>query len=290
MTAAAETHRGPGARAARTAAARTEADAARPGPGDGPAAEAAVAYAQDLGWPLTPGYPAEAGRCGCGRPQCAELGSHPVPGAWRVAACSTPTLVRVVWRMCVGAPVLAVLGRPVPGVARLGAVSAPALIGVAALELLSKRSAAQGPVLDGFGRISFLVDLGPGEPADFPGPAGLSGLVGQDRDRDRDREHSYAGGRDCDGTAFDEDTRAADGFACWRRAGMDLAVLGTGTRRECVPLPTPGFVGPSGVVWALRPRPDGKVPPLAAVAEVFDRAVRSTYPSLWRTVHASPGY
>jgi hypothetical protein len=206
-----------------------------------------------------------------------------VPGAWRVAACSTPTLVRVVWRMCVGAPVLGVLGRPVPGVARLGAVSAPALIGVAALELLSKRSAAQGPVLDGFGRISFLVDLGPSAPAD---PF--------DRDRDRDHGHGpgYADGRDGDGGAFEEDTRGTpgDGFACWRRAGMDLAVLGTGTRRECVPLPTPGFCGPSGVVWAVRPRPDGKVPPLAAVADVFDRAVRSTYPSLWRTVHASPGY
>ena len=166
MTAAAETHRGPGARATRTAPPRADADPPRSGTGDGPAAEAAVGYAQDLGWPLTPGYPVEAGRCGCGRPQCAQLGSHPVPGAWRVAACSTPTLVRVVWRMCVGAPVLAVLGRPVPGVARLGAVSAPALIGVAALELLSKRSAAQGPVLDGFGRISFLVDLGPSAPAD----------------------------------------------------------------------------------------------------------------------------
>jgi hypothetical protein len=234
-----------------------------------------VGYAQDLGWPLTPGYPVDGGRCGCGRPQCADLGAHPVPGAWRVAACSTPTLVRVVWRMCAGAPVLAVLGRPVPGVERLGAVSAPALIGVAALELLSKRSFAQGPVLDGFGRISFLVDLGPSEPSD---------PFDRDRDRRIEREHERA--------AADRDPRGTpgDGLACWRRAGMDLAVLGTGARRECVPLPTPGFTGPSGAVWAVRPRPDGKVPPLAAVAEVFDRAVRSTYPSLWQTVHASPGY
>jgi hypothetical protein len=28
------------------------------------------------------------------------------------------------------------------------------------------------------------------------------------------------------------------------------------------------------------------LPPLAAVVEVFDRAVRSAYPSLWRIVHA----
>ena len=275
MTAAAETHRGPGARATRTAPPRADADPPRSGTGDGPAAEAAVGYAQDLGWPLTPGYPVEAGRCGCGRPQCAQLGSHPVPGAWRVAACSTPTLVRVVWRMCVGAPVLAVLGRPVPGVARLGAVSAPALIGVAALELLSKRSAAQGPTLDGFGRISFLVDLGPG------------GLPEAERD-ERPRNGFGLGERPYPGPGL-HGGGTRDGFERWQQAGMDLTVLGTGTRRECVPLPTPGFTGRSGTVWAVGPRPDGRVPPLAAVADVFDRAVRSTYPSLWRTVHAARG-
>jgi len=206
-----------------------------------------VAYAEDLGWPLTPGFAAEGECCGCGREQCPDLGAHPVPGAWRVACCATPTLVRVVWRMCSGAPVLAVLGRAVPGAARLGAVQAPALIGVAALELLSKRSAAQGPVVDGHGRISFLVDLGPGE--------------------------------EC--LAQDEQE-----FGCWRKAGMDLMVLGAGHEREYVPLPTPGHSGRSGVVWAVAPEPERALPPLAAVAEVFDRAVRSTYPSLWSTVHA----
>lgn len=214
---------------------------------DGPAAEAAVAYAQDLVWPLTPGFPVEGERCGCGREPCPQLGAHPVPGAWRVAACATPTLVRVVWRMCAGAPVLAVLGRPVPGAARLGAVQAPALIGVAALELLSKRSAAQGPVVDGHGRISFLVDLG-----------------------------------DC-GHAIAQDE---EDFGRWRRAGMDLAVLGSGEERSYVPLPTPGHSGRSGVVWAVSPEPGRALPPLSAVVEVFDRAVRSTYPSLWSTVHA----
>jgi nucleotide-binding universal stress UspA family protein len=216
--------------------------------GDGPAAEAAVAYAQDLGWPLTPGYAVEGGLCTCGRTPCLESGAHPVPGAWRVASCATPTLVRVVWRMCTGAPVLAVLGRAVPGAARLGAVQAPALIGVAALELLSKRAAAQGPVVDGYGRISFLVDLGSDERR----------------------------------AAHDEEEE----FGRWRRAGMDLTVLGGGEERTYVPLPTPGHSGRSGVVWAVAPVAGRALPPLTAVAEVFDRAVRSTYPSLWSTVHA----
>lgn len=283
MTAAAETHRGPDARVPRGSTGRAGTDSARSAAGDGPAAEAAVAYAQDLGWPLTPGFPVDAGRCGCGRPQCAELGSHSMPGVWRVAACSTPTLARVVWRMCTGAPVLAVLGRPVPGVTRLGAVSAPTLIGVAALELLLKRTSAQGPVLDGFGRISFLVDLGPGDPHGR-GPFGNTGVAsGRPAGEETAPDHAQ---RDAPGDAARQPTWK-NGFECWRRAGMDLAVLGAGTRREYVPLPTPGFSGPSGVVWAVEPRPDGRVPALAAVADVFDRAVRSTYPSLWRTVHAS---
>jgi hypothetical protein len=234
-------------RAAPPAAATADAGGGRTIAGDGPAAEAAVAYAQDLGWPLTPGYGVDGERCGCGRAQCAQFGAHAVPGAWRVASCATPALVRVVWRMCSGAPVLAVLGRPVPGAARLGAVQAPALIGVAALELLSKRAAAQGPVVDGHGRISFLVDLGPEGPAD----------------RGNEEE-----------------------LGCWRRAGMDLPVLGGGEQRTYVPLPTPGHSGRCGVVWAVAPDPGRALPPLAAVAEVFDRAVRSTYPSLWSTVRA----
>lgn len=262
-----ETQRGADGRAYRAAAGRAERTAQAPtmaaapaavaaGPiegggrvvaGDGPAAEAAVGYAQDLGWPLTPGFAVDGERCGCGRAPCPDLGAHAVPGAWRVASCATPTLVRVVWRMCAGAPVLAVLGRAVPGAARLGAVQAPALIGVAALELLSKRTAAQGPVVDGHGRISFLVDLGAGE-----------------RSAERDEED----------------------FGRWRRAGMELTVLGADEERAYVPLPTPGHSGRCGVVWAVAPQPGRELPPLCAVAEVFDRAVRSTYPSLWSTVHA----
>jgi hypothetical protein len=215
-------------------------------PAPGPAAEAAISYAERLGWPLTPGFPVDGDLCGCGLEQCPEYGSHPVPGAWRLAACATPTLVRVVWRMCTGSPVLAVLGRPVPGAARLGAVRAPALIGVAALELLSKRSAAQGPAVDGHGRISFLVDLG----------------VGPEQAQDAEAD-----------------------FEPWHRAGLDLDVLGADEgARSYVPLPTPGFTGTAGVVWAAAPRTGRALPPLSAVAEVFDRAVRATYPSLWRTV------
>ena len=214
--------------------------------GPGLVAEAAIGYAERLGWPLTPGFPVDGGMCGCGREQCPEYGAHPVPGAWRLAACSTPTLVRVVWRMCAGAPVLVVLGRPVPGASRLGAVQAPALIGVAALELLAKRTAAEGPAVDGHGRISFLVDLG-------AGPEQV-----QDAEAD---------------------------LGPWRRAGLDLNVLGAEeTGRSYVPLPTPGFTGTAGVVWAVPPVPGRALPPLSAVVEVFDRAVRATYPSLWRTV------
>lgn len=213
-----------------------------------PAAVAAVGYAERLGWPLTPGFAVEGDTCGCGDEQCPEYGAHPVPGAWRLAACATPTLVQVVWRMCTGAPVLAVLGRAVPGASRLGAVQAPTLIGVAALELLAKRASAEGPAVDGHGRITYLVDLGAGP----------------------------------------EDVLDAElHLGHWQRAGLDVNVLGAAeTRRDCVPLPTAGHSGRSGVVWAVPPEPGRQLPPLRAVVEVFDRAVRGTYPSLWRTVHA----
>jgi hypothetical protein len=122
---------------------------------------------------------------------------------------------------------------------------------VAALELLAKRSAAAGPAVDGHGRICFLVDLG------------------------HESESSAA-------------TVAA--FDCWRQAGMDLTVLGTRPVQQpgYVPLPTPGFTGQRGVVWAVEPVDGRALPPLEAVAGVFDRAVRSTYPSLWSTVRARP--
>ncbi len=217
----------------------------------GPVAEAAMEYARRLGWPLTPGFAVDGRVCGCGEDQCPHYGAHPVPGAWSIAACATPALVRVVWRMCAEAPVLTVLGRPVPGADRLGAIVVPTLVGVAALELLAKRSAASGPAVDGHGRISFLVDLGP----DADAAAGKAAV-----------------------------------FECWRRTGIDLAVLGAVPVREpgYVPLPTPGFTGPRGVVWAVRPVDGRKLPAFDAVAEVFDRAVRSTYPSLWSTVRSRP--
>lgn len=243
-----DTQRGANGRIVRPAASgRGRRTAGYPDELPGPAAQAAIGYAEKLGWPLAPGFPVDGAGCECGVADCAEYGAHPVPGAWRLAACATPTLVRVVWRMCAESPVLAVLGRPVPGASRLGAVQAPALIGVAALELLSKRSAAEGPAVDGYGRISFLVDLGAG-PEDA-------------QDAEADLDH-------------------------WRRAGLDLAVLGGGAGRGCVPLPTPGYSGRSGVVWAVPPAPGRALPPVGAVVEVFDRAIRSTYPSLWRTVHA----
>ncbi|MBR7827386.1 bifunctional DNA primase/polymerase [Actinospica sp. MGRD01-02] len=213
----------------------------------GPAAQAAIGYAERLGWPLAPGYAVDGEICDCGAKQCPDYGAHPVPGAWRLASCATPTLVRVVWRMCTEAPVLAVLGRPVPGACRLGAVRAPALVGVAALEQLSKRSAMEGPAVDGHGRITFLVDLG-------IGPEALE--------------------------------EAEADFARWQRAGLDLSVLGGPERLDYVPLPTPGHTGRAGVVWATPPAAGRALPPLAAVVEVIDRAVRSTYPGLWRTVHA----
>jgi hypothetical protein len=242
-----DTQRGANGRIVRPAASGWGRTAAQHVEEPGPAARAAIGYAERLGWPLTPGFAVDGGLCECGDPDCAEYGAHPVPGAWRLAACATPTLVRVVWRMCQDAPVLAVLGRPVPGTSRLGAVQAPALIGVAALELLSKRSAAEGPAVDGHGRISFLVDLGVG-PEDL------------------------------------EDAEAD--FGRWQRSGLDLTALGGGTGRSYVPLPTPGYTGRSGVVWAVPPVPGRPLPPIAAVVEVFDRAIRSTYPSLWRKVHA----
>ena len=253
----AEGQRGHNARAWRTAVTTAAASSAGARVADaapepvGPVAEAAMDYARRLGWPLTPGFPVDGRYCGCGESQCSHYGAHPMPGAWRIAACATPALVRVVWRMCADAPVLTVLGRPVPGAARLGAIQVPTLVGVAALELLAKRSAASGPAVDGHGRICFLVDLG-----------------------------------------HDGDTAAGKvaAFDCWRRAGLDLAVLGALPVQEpgYVPLPTPGFTGLRGVVWAVEPVDERALPSFEAVAEVFDRAVRSTYPSLWSSVRARP--
>jgi hypothetical protein len=235
--------------------------------------EAAVWYAATLGWPVTPGNdpsdPDPDSYVGATAPRSAVAMAHDQsapnvsapnmaapsetvanvtgpnvtawlsPGPWQWAASSLPTIVRAVWRLSPGAPVLAALGRTVPWALRLGIVDVPALVGVAALERLGKNPSAAGPITDGQGRIRFLVDLG------------------------EDEEPEY-------------------GLAKWREVGVDLRVWGRG--RYC-PLPTPGAVGPSWVVWAIPPDPDRRTLPHARqVTAVLDRAVRDAYPSLWDVV------
>lgn len=191
--------------------------------------EAAVWYATALGWPVTPGGVIGADSAGA-------AAAWSAPGAWRWAASSAPDVVRTVWKLSPGSPILAVLGRPVPGARRLGIVDVPALVGVAALERLGKNPAAMGPITDGQGRIRFVVDLG------------------------ADGEPEY-------------------GLRKWCDAGVDLRVWGRG---RCCPLPTPGAVGPSWVVWAVPPDPQRRVLPHARqLTAVLDRAVRDAYPELW---------
>ena len=196
--------------------------------------EAAVWYAAALGWPVTP---ATDDGCAAARDQAPACSSAWLtPGPWQWAASSAPDLVRTLWRLSPGAPVLAVLGRPVPGARRLGIVDVPSLVGVAALERLGKNPGAVGPITDGQGRIRFLVDLG------------------------ADGEPEY-------------------GLSKWREAGVDLRIWGRG---RCCPLPTPGEVGPSWVVWAVPPDPQRRTLPHARqVTAVLDRAVRDAYPALW---------
>lgn len=65
----------------------------------------------------------------------------------------------------------------------------------------------------------------------------------------------------------------------WRDAGVDLRVWGRG---QCCPLPTPGAVGPSWVVWAVPPDPQRRALPHARqLTALLDRAVRDAYPELW---------
>ena len=223
-------------------------------------------YAATLGWPVAPGNTPSDGDASAGdssegdssnstgtrataprsviatsaSPATGPGGSAWLtPGPWQWAASSLPSIVRAVWRLSPGAPVLAALGRTVPGALRLGIVDVPALVGVAVLERLGKNPAAAGPITDGQGRIRFLVDLG------------------------ADEEPEY-------------------GLAKWREAGVDLRVWGPG--RYC-PLPTPGAVGPSWVVWAIPPDPERRALPHARqVTAMLDRAVRDAYPSLWDAV------
>jgi hypothetical protein len=199
--------------------------------------EAAVWYATTLGWPVAPGSDL-SGR-GTDGSAGTRTGNGSTAGTWQWAASSVPTIVRAVWRLTPGAPVVAALGRAVPGARQLGIVDVPALVGVAALERLGKNPAASGPITDGQGRIRFLVDLGD------------------------DEEPEY-------------------GLAKWREAGVDLRVWGRG---RCCPLPTPGAVGPSWVVWAIPPDPNLRTLPHARqVTAVLDRAVRDAYPELWDVV------
>lgn len=208
--------------------------------------EAAVWYATALGWPVTPGAVSGSDDTAATSGKTSDKNdvTCPTPGPWQWAASSAPDLVRTVWKLSPGSPVLAVLGRPVPGASRLGIVDVPALVGVAALERLGKNPAAVGPVIDGQGRIRFLVDLG------------------------ADGEPEY-------------------GVRKWREAGVDLRVCGRG---RCCPLPTPGAVGPSRVVWAVPPDPQRRTLPHARqVTAVLDRAVRDAYPSLWdAAIHQEP--
>ncbi|HEV3171134.1 MAG TPA: hypothetical protein VGZ32_12370 [Actinocrinis sp.] len=65
----------------------------------------------------------------------------------------------------------------------------------------------------------------------------------------------------------------------WRAAGVDLRVIGEG---GYCPLPTPGMVGRSRVVWTVPPDPDRPTLPAArCITAALDRAVRDAYPALW---------
>jgi hypothetical protein len=65
----------------------------------------------------------------------------------------------------------------------------------------------------------------------------------------------------------------------WRAAGVDLQVTGAG---GYCPLPTPGMVGRSRVVWSMPPDPcRPALPRVREVTAVLDRAVRDAYPALW---------
>ncbi|MBS2962481.1 hypothetical protein KGA66_05450 [Actinocrinis puniceicyclus] len=124
-------------------------------------------YAVTLGWPVTPGGDVAGKPQAAGEPGQPACSAWLAPSPWQWAASCAPDLVRTLWRLSPGAPVLAVLGRPVPGARRLGIVDVPALVGVAALERLGKHPAAVGPITDGQGRIRFLVDLGTDPEAEF---------------------------------------------------------------------------------------------------------------------------
>jgi len=72
----------------------------------------------------------------------------------------------------------------------------------------------------------------------------------------------------------------------WRAAGVDLRVGGPGA--YC-PLPTPGMVGRSRLVWTVPPDPASPTLPGAReITAVLDRAVRDAYPALWHVPTRGP--
>jgi len=72
----------------------------------------------------------------------------------------------------------------------------------------------------------------------------------------------------------------------WRAAGVDLRVGGPGA--YC-PLPTPGMVGRSRLVWTVPPDPASpRLPGAREITAVLDRAVRDAYPALWHVPTRGP--
>jgi hypothetical protein len=72
----------------------------------------------------------------------------------------------------------------------------------------------------------------------------------------------------------------------WRAAGVDLRVGGPG---GYCPLPTPGMVGRSRLVWTVPPDPGSPTLPGAhEITAVLDRAVRDAYPALWHVPTRGP--
>lgn len=230
------------------------------------AAEAAVWYAATMGWPVTPGDdPSDGGSAGrdpsnggsraATAPRSAPSTSGPAtPGSNGSGAAgpdATDWLAAGPWQW-------AASSRPsiVRAVWRLSP-SAPVL-------------AALGRAVPGALRLGIV---------DVPALVGVAAL-------ERLGKNPAAAGPITDGQGrirflvdLGEDEQPEYGLAKWREAGVDLRVWGRGW--YC-PLPTPGAVGPSWVVWAIPPDPDQRALPHARqVAAVLDRAVRDAHPSLW---------
>jgi hypothetical protein len=207
--------------------------------------EAAVWYAATLGWPVTPGSE---------NPGNEPSDRRPAGNGVSNAGSATSWLA--------------------PGPWQWAASSLPNI--VSAVWRLSPGA----PVLAALGRtVPGALKLGI---VDVPALVGVAAL-------ERLGKHPAAVGPITDGQGrirflvdLGEDEKPEYGLAKWRDVGVDLCVWGRG--RYC-PLPTPGAVGPSWVVWAIPPDPTRRVLPHARqVTAVLDRAVRDAYPSLWDVV------